>query len=63
MFPNPRILPSNHTSQSVSARQVSFPAGPPIFDLTLDEANDIEKLLSMLDTELTRITDVLKHTP
>lgn len=27
---------------------------------TIDEANDIEKLLSMLDTELTRVTDVLE---
>jgi len=39
----------------------AFPPAPPdAIDLTIEEANDIEKLLSMLDDEITRVTGVLE---
>ena len=56
-----RYLADLTTLRSLLPLTSEFPAVPPdMVDLTLDEANDIEKLLSMLDTELTRITDVLE---
>jgi hypothetical protein len=49
------------TLRSLLPLTSEFPLVPPdMIDLTLEEANDIEKLLSMLDTELIRITDVLE---
>ena len=56
-----RYLADLTTLRSLLPLTSDFPLVPPdMVDLTLEEANDIEKLLSMLDTELTRVTDVLE---